>query len=326
MNEGSTYTLNLSSSDPGADTITQLDDQLGRQHAGRHGNPSSVTHVYADGNGTSNYTITATATDEDGTYAAGNTVAVTVVNVAPTANTGGPYETFDDTPVILTGSGTDPAGAADPLTFKWDLDGDGVFGETGSGAIRGNEVGATVTYNPTGLGNSTQTVKLQVSDGDGGVTVATTTVQIQGQGTLLVGGVLYIVGSNSNDIVAITKSGSSIIVLATFNSNNPMTFNESSITDIQVRMRGGNDIVVTTSNVTKTMTIDGGVGNDLLTGGGGRNVIIGGTGNDILYGAAATTSCSAATVTTTSSAAAATMCSSAAMATTSSTAAPAAMC
>ncbi len=119
------------------------------------------------------------------------------------------------------------------------------------------------------------------------MTVATSTVQILGQGTLVIGGVLYIVGSNTaNDIVIITKCSDTIFVIATFNSSNPLTFSESSITDIQVRTRGGSDIVVTTSNVTKTMTIDGGSGNDMLTGGGGRNLILGGTGHDILYGAA----------------------------------------
>jgi Ca2+-binding RTX toxin-like protein len=45
-------------------------------------------------------------------------------------------------------------------------------------------------------------------------------------------------------------------------------------------------VVITSSDITQTMTIDGGGGNDLLTGGGGRNVILGGTGNDVLYGAA----------------------------------------
>jgi uncharacterized delta-60 repeat protein len=285
VNEGSSYTLNLSKSDPGADTINHWTINWGDGTQTVSGSPASVTHVYADG--TVNYAISATATDEDGTFAAGNTVHVTVNNVAPTANPGGPYATFDDTPITLTGSGTDPAGAAaDPLTFKWDLDGDGVFGETGSGATRGNEVGANVTYNPTGLPTSTQTVKLQVSDGDGGETVATTTVQILNTGTLVVGGVLYIVGGNStNDIVLITQCNNTISVIATFNSNNPMTFNASAITDIQVRTRGGNDIVLTTSDVMETMTIDGGTGNDLLTGGGARSVIIGGTGNDILYGA-----------------------------------------
>ncbi|MEX0643544.1 MAG: PKD domain-containing protein [Pirellulales bacterium] len=285
VDEAATYALNLSSLDPGADTITQWTIDWGDGIEIVGGNPASVNHTYADGD--ANYMISATATDEDGTFAAGSTVAVMVHNVAPTANPGGPYQTFDDTPITLTGSGADPAGVADPLTFTWDLDGDNIFGETGAGATRGDEVGASVTYNPTGLGRSTQTVALQVDDGDGGVTVATTTVQILGQGTLLIGGVLYIVGNNSaNDIVVITKCNNSIVVIATFNSNNPMTFNESAITDIQVRTRGGNDIVVTTSNVTKTMTIDGGNGNDLLTGGGGHNLIIGGSGNDILFGAA----------------------------------------
>ncbi len=285
VDEGSTYTLNLLKSDPGADTINHWTINWGDSTQVVSGSPASVTHTYADGN--ANYTISATATDEDGTFAAGNTVAVTVQNVAPTVNTGGPYVTFDDTPITLTGTATDPAGAADPLTYKWDLDGDGVFGETGSGAMRGNEVGANVTYNPTGLPTSTQTVKLQVSDGDGGVTVATTTVQVLNTGTLVVGGVLYIVGSNTaNDIVLITQCNNTITVVATFNSNNPLTFDASTITDIQVRTRGGNDIVLTTSDVTKTMTIDGGAGNDLLTGGGARSVIIGGTGNDILYGGA----------------------------------------
>ena len=285
INEGSTYTLNLSQSDPGADTISQWTINWGDSTQIVSGNPASVTHVYADGNASSNYTISATATDEDGTYAAGNTVAVSVVNVAPTANAGGPYQTFDDTPITLTGSATDPAGAADPLSYSWDLDGDGIFGETGSAAARGNEVGASVTYNPTGLPTSTQTVKFRVNDGDGGVTTTTTTVQIMGEGTILIGGTLYIVGgNNANDVVLITQCNNTIQVCATFNSNNPATFNAASVTDIQIRTRGGNDIVYTSPSIMKTMTIDGGSGNDLLTGGGGRNLIYGGTGNDALYG------------------------------------------
>jgi len=73
-----------------------------------------------------------------------------------------------------------------------------------------------------GLPTSTQTVKLQVSDGDGGVTVATT-VQILSTGTLVVGGVLYIVGGNStNDIRGdLASANHTISVCATFNSNTP---------------------------------------------------------------------------------------------------------
>jgi len=57
-------------------------------------------------------------------------------------------------------------------------------------------------------------VKVKVNDGDGGVTVGTTSVQILGQGTLQIGGTLYVVGSNTaNDIVAITMVNNQIVVL-----------------------------------------------------------------------------------------------------------------
>ena len=82
VNEGALYTLNLSSTDPGTDTITSWTINWGDGIEVVTGNPSSVTHTYADG--ANSYTISATATDEDGTFAAGNTVAVTVNNVAPT--------------------------------------------------------------------------------------------------------------------------------------------------------------------------------------------------------------------------------------------------
>jgi Ca2+-binding RTX toxin-like protein len=247
------------------------------------GNPSSVTHTYADGD--ANYTISATATDEDGTYAAGNTVAVTVNNVAPTADAGGPYFAFEDTPIVLNGSGSDPAGAADPLTFQWDLDGDNIFGETGAGATRGDEVGANPTFNPNGLGTTTWTVKLIANDGDGGTSsVATATVQVLGQGSVVVGGVLHIVGTNGCDIVLISQCNDQIVVIATFNQNNPMYFDADDVTAINVRVRNSSDIVITTPSVMEEMTIDGGSGNDLLTGGGSSNLIIGGTGHDVLVG------------------------------------------
>lgn len=280
VNEGQTATNSGAFSDVPADTVT-LVASIGTVT----GSAGNWTWSYGTTDNAPTQTVTITASDEDG-GSASISFDLTVNNVAPTVNPGGPYVTFDDMPIALTGSATDPAGGADPLTYAWDLDGDGNFGETGSGALRGDEVGPNVTFNPTGLPTSTQTVKLKVSDDDGGVTVATTTVQILNTGTIALGGVLYIVGGNSNDIVLITQLSGTISVCATFNSNNPQTFSAAAITDIQFRMRGGNDIVLTASGVMETMTIDGGSGNDLLTGGGARNVIIGGAGNDILYGAA----------------------------------------
>src|SRR5207302_79634 len=82
VNEGSSYSLNLSSFDPGADTISQWSINWGDGTQVVSGNPTSIAHTYADGN--ASYTISASATDEDATFAAGSTVSVSVLNVAPT--------------------------------------------------------------------------------------------------------------------------------------------------------------------------------------------------------------------------------------------------
>ena len=87
--EGASYALQLSADDPGADTIDHWSvdwgdgsDPDGDSVVGQivAGNPSSVTHVFAAG--AASRTITATATDEDGTYSA-NSLTIGI-NLAPT--------------------------------------------------------------------------------------------------------------------------------------------------------------------------------------------------------------------------------------------------
>ena len=77
---GQDYTLGLSAADPGADPISAwhidwgdgtIDDVAG--------NPPSSPHPYS---AVGSYTITATATDDDGTFSAVNSVAVSVSDVA----------------------------------------------------------------------------------------------------------------------------------------------------------------------------------------------------------------------------------------------------
>jgi hypothetical protein len=56
------------------------------------------------------------------------------------------------------------------VLYEWDLDGDGVFGETGSSAGRGDEVGVAPTFSAAGLaGPTTWEVSLRVTDSYGGV-------------------------------------------------------------------------------------------------------------------------------------------------------------
>src|SRR5207247_5751024 len=89
VDAGNPYTLSLASSDPGQDTISSWTITWGDGSVQTvAGNPGSVSHTYADGPRT--YTISATAADEDGTYNAGNSLNVTVNNVAPTASISGP--------------------------------------------------------------------------------------------------------------------------------------------------------------------------------------------------------------------------------------------
>src|SRR5207253_2793401 len=107
VNEGSTYTLSLSTSDPGQDPNSRGYGNWGDGSTRAvSGNPSSVAHVYADGpNG---YTVSATAADEDGTYSAGNTVAVTVNNVAPTLTLSGAASVNEGSTYTLSLSTSDP--------------------------------------------------------------------------------------------------------------------------------------------------------------------------------------------------------------------------
>src|SRR5262249_7874286 len=81
-NKTAVYTLSLASSDPGNDTISSwtINRGAGAEPQVVSGNPSSVTHVFSTP--AASRTISATATDEDGTYSAGNTVSVAVTNIA----------------------------------------------------------------------------------------------------------------------------------------------------------------------------------------------------------------------------------------------------
>lgn len=99
-----------------------------------------------------------------------STVTVTILNVAPTANPGGPYIVTAGSTIQLDGTdSTDPAGSADPLTYHWDLNADGSFETTG----------ATPLFDATGFISQAVVIALQVFDDDNGQsTVVTTTVQV----------------------------------------------------------------------------------------------------------------------------------------------------
>jgi hypothetical protein len=155
---GANYLLNLASSDPGLDTISKWVVNWGDGTAAQtvNGNPSSASHVYSAGG---NFTVSATATDEDGTYNANNLPVSIAASL--TANAGGPYTVAEGGTVALNGTASTLLG----LVASWDLDGDGIYGETGAAAARGNESGLTPTFSAAGLdGPGSVTVNLRILD------------------------------------------------------------------------------------------------------------------------------------------------------------------
>ena len=183
---GAAYTLTLNETDPGDDTISKWVVNWGDGNVVTlTGNPASTAHIYGTA-GT--YTISATATDEDGTYnAASKSLTVAAAPPAPpVANAGGPYTVAEGGTVALSGSKS----TGTTLTYTWDLDGDGVFGETGTGAKNGTETGAAPTFTTAGLdGASTKTVSLKVTDSASQTSTATATINITNTApTLTLGG------------------------------------------------------------------------------------------------------------------------------------------
>ena len=111
------------------------------------------------------YTIQLTVTDKDGDSG----VAVyryVVINSPPTVTAGGPYGVDEGSAVMLAAVGADPDD--DPLTYAWDLDGDGQFDD-------GSE--ASVEFSAAELdGPSEHVVAVQVTDPDGAYATADVTV------------------------------------------------------------------------------------------------------------------------------------------------------
>ncbi len=182
--ENTPYTLTLDSSDIGSDFITTWTVTWGdgspaqtvpvatptfNISTGRWESSTQVNHTYADG--ANNYTISATATDEDGTHAGSNTLPVSVTNTAPqnlTVTPDGGNTNTEGQLLQYTGSATDPAGVNDPLTFTWTVTRDSIaYGSPVSGLNL-----TAFSFTPDAGGSFV--VTLTVTDGDGGSTSLST--------------------------------------------------------------------------------------------------------------------------------------------------------
>lgn len=101
------------------------------------------------------------------------------INRAPVAVAGGPYTLSGATATLSAAASSDPDQSTASLNYLWDLDGDGIFGESGANATRGAENVMEPVFSAVGLsGAGTYPVALKVIDEFGATATANTTVAI----------------------------------------------------------------------------------------------------------------------------------------------------
>ncbi len=159
--EGSAINFDASGSSDSDGSITQYEwdyQNDGTYDATTAGPYSSYTYT-DDFDGQLKLRIT----DNDGDVST-DVAQVTVNNVAPTANAGGPYSGEIDEVIQFTGTGTDPGN--DELFYSWDLDDNGTFETTGQTAQKSYPSGGTYQ------------VTLKATDDDGGFSTDVAQVSI----------------------------------------------------------------------------------------------------------------------------------------------------
>jgi hypothetical protein len=119
------------------------------------------------------YTYRAYASNAAGTgYSATGTF--NTLNTPPTASAGGPYSATEDSALTLSGSGTDADG--DALTYSWDVNGDGTYGDvTGATPALNRATREALGVND---GPASFNVRVRVSDGKDTTTSAATTLTL----------------------------------------------------------------------------------------------------------------------------------------------------
>lgn len=163
--EGDSTLFLASVTDPGAsDTFGNVTWTFGDGQTGIGMNPGNI---YAD-DGV--FQVRASVTDDDGATGTAN-LQLTVQNVPPVADAGGPYVTVLDETINFNGTATDQ-GVNDIVTLAWDLDNDGVFERNGNQASR--------AFASTG----TFTIRLRATDDDGDSHIDVTQVTVGNGGPI----------------------------------------------------------------------------------------------------------------------------------------------
>lgn len=170
-NEGTQFGVNFAASDVGTDTVTRWTIDWGDGTSNEYSPSStSVLKTYRD-NGI--YTITLSATDEDGTFHI--TRQITILNVAPTLSVSAPSFVNEGSSFQFDFSSTDPGSDA---VASWLVD----WGDGTTSPFSGSAVGGSKTYADDG----TYTITLTAIDEDGNYSISRTVTVLNVAPTLLI--------------------------------------------------------------------------------------------------------------------------------------------
>jgi PKD repeat protein len=175
VNEGIRLSFDGTATDAGAgDELSYAwDFDYDGEHFDEEAVGASVERTYADG--PADYVVALRVRDDDYPYPTDgggeigeviDTLRVTVNNVPPTADAGGPYAGHKGQLITLSGSAGDVPADVPTLTYQWDLNNDGTYDLTGRTVV--------IAWNTAGV----YTVTLRVTDDDGGRGLDTARVTI----------------------------------------------------------------------------------------------------------------------------------------------------
>ena len=312
INEGDPLTLDASTSTDADDGLAGLTFRWDVDGDGDYDenvigvNPTlTLAQLRAIGLADGPHANTVTVEASDGTNIDTAETTLTVANVAPKINSlisssEDLEHKSDDGVVTISGAYSDPALDLDTHTVKVDWgDGTGVeiLADSSVNQVNDTFLSGGHTYQSGGI----YTITVTVEDEDGGVSAESTTEAVI-SGVGLVGGTLYVIGTNGKDDVDI-KLGSDggsdggadkLKVKTKFDKGdggsdggsdgNVDSFDLDDVNRIVIHLCDGDDKAKIHKKVGIDAEIHGGGGKDKLTGGGGNDILIGGLGDDDLKG------------------------------------------
>ncbi|MEX0713607.1 MAG: Ig-like domain-containing protein [Pirellulales bacterium] len=265
VDEGSDILLDASGSTDPDDDIVSFEWDL--DNDGQFDDATGETTTF-NSTDSDTFTVGLRVTDSEGSSDT-DTALVTVNNVAPTAEAGGPYTTTRNVDITLSGSASSDPGD-DIATFEWDLDNNGTF-ET---------AGENVVFDASSTG--TFTVVLRVTDADGASDTDTAEVTVNppnAEPTLddITPNPLVIQEDAGQQIVVLTGisagDGEEQTITVTAESDNPALIPDPTVIYTSPDTTG--QLVFTpAANASGTATITVTVQDDGGTAGGGDDTIV----------------------------------------------------